>query len=163
MCYAHFRCHSCTYPCLHNSPTRLLQLTLCWPPSWQLQCLDLVLRSATRLSGHIHKFGLVSSYMIDVLHWLPLQQRISYRTYNFFSQAVSPGPCSGLSSRPLLHYHGYSGSSLSPLYWVWFSYRPFCPQNNYKQNRAFSVVGPSLWNGLSLALRLYPRILPNSF
>jgi len=32
-----------------------------------------------------------------------------------------------------------------------------------KQNCAFSVAGPSLWNGLSLALRLYPRILPNSF
>src|SRR6218665_1356382 len=31
------------------------------------------------------------------------------------------------------------------------------------QNRAFSVVGPSLWNGLSLALRLFPRIVSNSF
>src|SRR6218665_231409 len=29
---AHFRCHSYTYPCLNYSPTRLLQLTLCWPP-----------------------------------------------------------------------------------------------------------------------------------
>src|SRR6218665_3272704 len=31
------------------------------------------------------------------------------------------------------------------------------------QNRAFSVVGPSLWNGLSLAPRLFPRIVSNSF
>src|SRR6218665_1535090 len=31
------------------------------------------------------------------------------------------------------------------------------------QNPAFSVVGPSLWNGLSLALRLFPRIVSNSF
>jgi|SRR6218665_533239 len=32
-----------------------------------------------------------------------------------------------------------------------------------KQNRVFSVVGPSFWNGgLSLALRFYPRILSNS-
>ena len=31
------------------------------------------------------------------------------------------------------------------------------------QNRAFSVVGLSLWNGLSLALRLFPRIVSNSF
>jgi len=31
------------------------------------------------------------------------------------------------------------------------------------QNRAFSVVGPSLWNGLSLALRLFHRIVSNSF
>src|SRR6218665_1615199 len=32
-----------------------------------------------------------------------------------------------------------------------------------KQNRTLSVVCPSLWNGLSLALRLFPRILFNSF
>ena len=32
-----------------------------------------------------------------------------------------------------------------------------------KQNRAFSVVGPSLWNGLPLALRLHPRIHSESF
>src|SRR6218665_730033 len=31
------------------------------------------------------------------------------------------------------------------------------------QNRAFSVVGPSLWNGLSLVLRLLPRIVANFF
>jgi len=32
-----------------------------------------------------------------------------------------------------------------------------------KQNHAFSVVCPSLWNGLPLALRLFPRIATNSF
>jgi len=31
------------------------------------------------------------------------------------------------------------------------------------QNRACSVVGPLLWNGLSLALRLFPGIVSNSF
>src|SRR6218665_4160702 len=39
----------------------------------------MVLCTATRLSGRIPKFGNVSMYMLDVLHWLPLQQRISYR------------------------------------------------------------------------------------
>src|SRR6218665_1604529 len=29
--------------------------------------------------------------------------------------------------------------------------------------RAFSVVGPSLWNGLSLSQRLLPRILSHTF
>ena len=33
----------------------------------------------------------------------------------------------------------------------------------FMQNRAFSVVGPSLWNGLSLTLRLFPRVVSNSF
>src|SRR6218665_1019504 len=35
--------------------------------------------------------------------------------YNFLNLAVPPGSCSRLSSRPLPHYHGNSGSSLSPL------------------------------------------------
>ena len=38
-----------------------------------------VLRSAARLIGGIPKFGHVSKYMLDVLHWLPAEQRISYR------------------------------------------------------------------------------------
>src|SRR6218665_175598 len=110
---AHFRCHSYTYSCLHYNPTRLLQLTLCWHAS----CVATVRRRglALRISGCIPKFGHVSSYMLDVLHWLPLQQRISYHVISFV-WGVSPGPRSGLSSRPLLHYHGYSRSSLSLLY-----------------------------------------------
>jgi len=32
-----------------------------------------------------------------------------------------------------------------------------------KQNRDCSAVGPSLWYGLFLALRLFPRIVSNSF
>src|SRR6218665_2014296 len=47
-------------------------------PVGQLRCLDRVLRSAALLSRCIPKCGHVSSYMMDVLHWLPLQQRISY-------------------------------------------------------------------------------------
>src|SRR6218665_2033396 len=38
-------------------------------------CLDRVLRSAARLIGGIPKFGHVSKYMLDVLHWLPAEQR----------------------------------------------------------------------------------------
>ena len=45
----------------------------------RLGSLDRVLRSAARLIGGIPKFGHVSQYMHDVLHWLPAEQRISYR------------------------------------------------------------------------------------
>ena len=41
--------------------------------------LDRVLRSAARLIGHLPKYAPVSAYMRDVLHWLPVSQRISYR------------------------------------------------------------------------------------
>ena len=41
--------------------------------------LERVLRSAARLIGRIPKYAPVSAYMRDVLHWLPVSQRISYR------------------------------------------------------------------------------------
>ena len=41
--------------------------------------LDRVLRSAARLIGHIPKYASVSAYMRDILHWLPVFQRILYR------------------------------------------------------------------------------------
>ena len=48
-------------------------------PSGRLACLDRVLRSAARLIGRIPKFGHVSNYMLETLHWLPIRQRIVYR------------------------------------------------------------------------------------
>jgi len=45
----------------------------------KLWCLDRILRSATRLNGHIPKFGHVSGYMHNVLHWLATEQWIAYR------------------------------------------------------------------------------------
>jgi len=48
-------------------------------PSIRLASLSRVLRSAAHLIGQIPKFGHVSSYMLEVLHWLPIRQRIEYR------------------------------------------------------------------------------------
>src|SRR6218665_1948101 len=48
-------------------------------PTCRVKCLDRVLRTAARLVGCIPRFGRVSGYMRDVLHWLPYPQRIVYR------------------------------------------------------------------------------------
>ena len=45
--------------------------------------LDRVLRCAARLIGRVPKYGSVSAYMRDTLHWLPIDQRISYRIVSF--------------------------------------------------------------------------------
>src|SRR6218665_1477738 len=44
-----------------------------------LGCIERVIRTAARLTGGIPRTGHVSAYMLDVLHWLPLQQRIMFR------------------------------------------------------------------------------------
>src|SRR6218665_1918998 len=48
-------------------------------PICRLKSLDRVLRTAVRFVGRIPRFGRVSGYMPDVLHWLSYPQRIVYR------------------------------------------------------------------------------------
>ena len=48
-------------------------------PACRIGSLNRVLRTAARLVGRIPRFGRVSEYMRDVLHWLPYPQRIVYR------------------------------------------------------------------------------------
>src|SRR6218665_3560885 len=51
----------------------------CGLPQVRLRPLNGVLRAAARMIGGVPKFGHISDYMRDVLHWLPVQQRIHYR------------------------------------------------------------------------------------
>src|SRR6218665_2828637 len=48
-------------------------------PSVRLACLDRTQHSATCLIGQIPKFSQVTGYMLEILHWLPVQQRTEYR------------------------------------------------------------------------------------
>src|SRR6218665_3164940 len=48
-------------------------------PAVRLGCLECIIRTAVRLIGGIPRTGHVSAYMLDVLHWLPLQPRIVFR------------------------------------------------------------------------------------
>src|SRR6218665_3589007 len=109
----------------------------------------------------IPRTGHVSAYMLDVLHWLPLQQRIMFRI-----GAMVWGCILGLAPaylRNLCHpTPGTRGccslrSSEQRLLFV-----PFA-RTTTTQARAFSVVGPSVWNGLPLSQRLLPRILSDTF
>src|SRR6218665_2994802 len=61
-------------------------------PATRLNCLNRVLRSAACLIGQVSKFDHISAYMRDVLHWLPLRQRIEFRVavlvwYSLIGQA----------------------------------------------------------------------------
>jgi len=51
----------------------------CGLPQVRLQPLDGVLRAAARMIGGIPKFGHISEFMRDTIHWLPVRQRIHYR------------------------------------------------------------------------------------
>src|SRR6218665_3959167 len=91
--------------------------------------------------------------MLDVLHWLPAEQRISYRIASLVSgclfglapvylRELCCPPLSAMSSRSFR-------STQQGLLLV-----PFA-RTAANQIRAFSVVGPSTWNGLPSELRIY--------
>src|SRR6218665_1008424 len=130
-------------------------------PATRLNCLDCVLRSAARLIGRLSKFDHISAYMRDVLHWLPLRQRIEFRVavlvwYSLIGQA--PAYLTDLC-RPTLSAQStrHLRSAEQGLLHV-----PFA-RTSIMQNRAFSVVGPLVWNGLPLALRSLPRVFSQKF
>ena len=125
-------------------------------PLGLIERLDRVLRSAARLIGHIPKYAPVSAYMRDVLHWLPASQRISYRIAALVWRCLlgsAPSylsdlcqPVSGILARRSLRSSA-AGELLVPR-----------SRTSLRQHRAFSTVGPTIWNGLPLALRLAPRL-----
>src|SRR6218665_2296494 len=99
--------------------------------------------------------------MRDILHWLPVSQRILYR----ISAVVWPSitgcapaywtdlcrPASDLASRQALRSLA-RGELLVPR-----------ASSALKQRRGFSVIGPSTWNELPLTLRLPPQNNLSSF
>src|SRR6218665_2048179 len=126
-------------------------------PACRLGSLDRVLRSAARLIGGIPKFAHVSQYMLNVLHWLPAEQRISYRIAALVWRCLvglAPvylhvrelccRPLSAMSSRSLRSFQ-------QGLLLVRFA------RTSTKQMCAFSVVGPSTWNDLASELRIFNR------
>src|SRR6218665_3007985 len=114
-----------------------------------------------RLIGGVPKFGHISDYMRDVLHWLPIQQRIHYRISSIVWHCVLGNAPSYLlelfnlisacSGRRSLR-SATKGDFLVPR-----------ARTATRHKRAFSIVGPSVWNDLPSELRSLPRDLSSSF
>src|SRR6218665_1121952 len=102
--------------------------------------LNRVLRSAARLIGRVSKFDHISAYMRDVLHRLPLRQRIEFRVadpacYSLIGQAAAylTDLCRpSLSARSTRHLRSAEQGIL---------HVPFA-RTSTMQSRAFSVVFP---------------------
>src|SRR6218665_2326958 len=115
----------------------------------------------TCFSNSYHRTGHVSAYMLDVLHWLPLQQQIMFCIGAMVWRCIL-----GLAPaylRDLCHpTPGTRGCSSLRSSEQGLLFVPFA-RTTTTQARAFSVVGHSVWNGLPLSQRLLPRILSDTF
>src|SRR6218665_1605582 len=148
----------------HNSPG-LLPISLPWfafcSPGQPKPCSSLC--GASYRANRLPKFGHVSSYMLEVLHWLPIRQRIEYGVVSMVWQCQL-----GLAPTYLIDlYRPVSGSRSSRS--LRSSERgllsvPFA-RTTIMQSRACSVVAPTVrvWNSLPPALRLLPRTLSDTF
>src|SRR6218665_2367626 len=120
-------------------------------PAVRLGCLERAIRTAACLIGGIHRTGHVSAYMLDVLRWLPLQQRTIFRIGAMVWRRIL-----GLAPaylRDLCHpTPGTRGCSSLRSSEQGLLFVPFA-RTSTTQARAFSVVGPSVWNGLPLSQR----------
>src|SRR6218665_3692590 len=105
----------------------------------------------------------MSAYMRDLLHWLPLRQRIEFRLavlvwYSLIGQAPAYMYLTDLC-RPSLSVRSTRHLRLAE---QGLLHVPFA-RTSTMQSRAFSVVGPFVWNGLALALRSLPRVFSQKF
>src|SRR6218665_2035487 len=130
-------------------------------PLGTLARLDRVLRSAARLVGELSKFSSITAYMCDVLHWLPISERIQYRITAMVSRCVlgcAPSylrvlccPVSVLVARRVLR-SAARGEFLVPR-----------ARLAIMQRRASAIVGSSTWNDLPCELRSVLMAHPSKF
>src|SRR6218665_837505 len=109
----------------------------------------------------ISKFSHVSSYMLEVLHWLPIRQSIEYRVASMVWRCqlgLAPTYVIDLC-RPVLGSR--NGRSLRSSERGLLSV-PFA-RTTIMQTRTCSVVAPTVWNSLPPALRLLPSTLSGTF
>src|SRR6218665_255007 len=133
--------------------------------SYNIQIIYIFITGSTlccRLIGQVSKFDHISAYMPDILHWIPLRQRIEFRVaaqvwYSLIGQAsayLAQLCCPSLSvGSTVLHLRSAEQGLL---------HVPFA-RTSTMQSRAFSVVGPLVWNGLPLALASLPRVFSQKF
>src|SRR6218665_3131979 len=99
----------------------------------------------------ISKFSHVSSYMLEVLHWLPIRQSIEYRVASMVWRCqlgLAPTYVIDLCRPVLGSRNGRSlRSSERGLLSVPFAH------TTIMQSRTCSVVAPTVWNSLPPALR----------
>src|SRR6218665_2357654 len=127
----------------------------------RLQLLNGVLRAAARMIGGVPRFGHITDYMRDVLYWLPVPQRIHYRISSIVWHCVLGNAPSCLLELFILTSACSGRRSLRSASKV--DFLVLRVRTATRQKRAFSIVGPFVWNGLPSELRSLPRDISSSF
>ena len=125
---------------------------LCGAPSTLINKLQRIQNIVARIiTGHGRCEHITP--VLKALHWLPVQQRIKFKTLVLVYKAVNN--LAPVYLQELLHPHvpcrGLRSSEMNLLV------VPFT-RSSVIQQCAFSAAGPRLWNSLPLSLRSAPRL-----
>ena len=116
-------------------------------PKYQIQRLQSIQNCAARLVKRHSKFDCASPLLFE-LHWLPVEQRITFKILLFVFKSLNglaPFYLSDLIST-YIPSRSLRSASLSLLH---------VPRSNQKTygDRAFAVAAPRLWNALPIQMR----------
>src|SRR6218665_80557 len=111
--------------------------------------------------GGVPWFSRITDYMRNVLYWLPVHQRIHYMISSTVWHCVLGNAPSYLLELFILTSACSGRRSLRSTSKV--DFLVLRARTATRQKRAFSIVGPSVWNGLPSELRSLPRDLSSSF
>lgn len=115
-------------------------------PKVRLSPLQTVLNAAARLIARLPRWSHISSFMFDHLHWLPLTARIQLKVLTLVLRS-----CTGLAPKYLCDIVRLpiSATSLRPLRSL-NRHDLLVPRarTSMAKTRAFSCIGPALWNQL---------------
>ncbi len=89
-------------------------------------------------------------------HWLPVQYRIDYKIQLFVYKALNNLASKYLSDL-IVTYNPSKSLTVDPKM-VIFSCLQFRARLQHREDRAFAVAGPKLWNSLTLPVRTAPTL-----
>jgi len=115
-----------------------------------LRRLQSVMNAAARFISMRRKFDHISDFLHDELHWLNVEDRISYKLCLFVYRCLQcrAPPYLSCLCRPLSAVAGRPGLRSADRGDL------FVPRTSTNiGSRSFSVAGPTLWNSLPLSLR----------
>lgn len=121
-------------------------------PSSTLRPLQLVQNYAARLLLRVPKYSHIKPILRD-LHWLPVGERVEYKILLFVFKALNSLSPLYLSELLIPSNRPSYLRNLNP-------YSLYVPRTFLRtmDDRAFSVTGPLLWNGLPLEIRTSPSL-----
>jgi hypothetical protein len=123
-------------------------------PRFRILQLQSVLNCAARVVAKLPKFSHISMYMRETLHWLPVEDRITFKIVLMGrTSMVGAAPeyirelCVPVSSQPGRRSlrSAARGDLMVPR-----------SRTSMRAHRAFSCIGPSSWNYLPLTIRNIP-------